>query len=342
MSRSSRKLDHLNLAIETYAKAFQGFENVHFVHQALPEASFEETTITTSIGGLSLSSPIIINAITGGAHETTKINRDLALVAKETGLAMAVGSQMSAIKNKEYVSSYKIVREVNPDGIIIGNLGMEATVEQAKEAIEMLGADALQIHLNVIQELIMPEGDRDFRGTLERIKEIKEAISIPLIIKEVGFGISREVAVSLLANGITIVDVGGKGGTSFARIENSRRDTPINIFDSWGIDTATSILEVKSVAGIDVIGSGGIQSSLDIAKAIVLGASAVGIAGTFLKSLNEDGVDGTIKLIDDLHYQLKLLMTGLGTKTIADLQDSPRVITGHLKDWCLQRNISLK
>jgi len=339
--RTSRKLDHLKLALESNQNVCTSFQNVHFVHQALPEIALDKISLTTMFGGLNISSPIIINAMTGGALETTEINEKLAIIARETGVALAVGSQMSAIRDKELINTYQIVRKVNPNGVIFANLGMEATVDQALEAIDMLNADALQIHLNVVQELVMPEGDRSFEGALDRLQAINEAISVPLIVKEVGFGISYETAKKLADRGIKIIDVGGKGGTNFAKIENSRREASLSIFNDWGIDTAASLLEVKRLKNIELIATGGIQNSLQIAKAIGLGANAVGIVGAILRSIINEGVEGTIDYIEGLHAELKLIMTSLGASNLEGLQQKPIVILGDLKDWCDLRGIEL-
>lgn len=340
--RTSRKLDHLKLALESNQNVNNSFQNVHFVHQALPEVALDKISLTTMLGGLNLSSPIIVNAMTGGASETIKINEQLAVIARETGLALAVGSQMSAIRNKELINTYQVVRKVNPNGVIFANLGMEATADQALEAIDMLNADALQIHLNVVQELVMPEGDRNFEGVLDRLQAINESISVPLIVKEVGFGVSLEAAKKLAEIGIKIIDVGGKGGTNFAKIENSRRECSLSIFNDWGIDTATSILEVRQLNDIELVATGGIQNSLQIAKAVGLGASAVGIAGSILRSLTNEGVDGTIKYIENLHSELRLIMAALGAANLKELQEKPIVILGDLKNWCELRGIELK
>ncbi|MEX2104191.1 MAG: type 2 isopentenyl-diphosphate Delta-isomerase, partial [Bacilli bacterium] len=218
MSRSSRKLDHVNEALRYNQPNGSGWEDIRFVHNSLPSTNVDRISIETCIGELSLRSPIIINAMTGGAAETLSINERLAFVAKETGVAMAVGSQMSAIRNPDLRDTYSVIRKIHNDGLVFANLGGEATIDQATAAVEMIGADALQIHLNVMQELIMPEGDREFEGILENIARIKATLSVPIIVKEVGFGISQGSCEKLIQAGVTIVDVGGAGGTNFAFI----------------------------------------------------------------------------------------------------------------------------
>ncbi|MGD9678590.1 MAG: type 2 isopentenyl-diphosphate Delta-isomerase [Vulcanibacillus sp.] len=341
MDRTLRKLEHIKYSFELYEENSNIFKNVNFVHNALPEISFKETSIISNLGGMLLKSPVIINAMTGGSDEVKTTNEHLALIARETNLAMAVGSQMAALKDRKYIQTYKITRQVNPKGFIIGNVGSEATVDQAKQAIAMIEANALQIHLNPIQELTMQEGDKNFNGVLDRIQAIREAVDIPVIVKEVGFGISKEVSIKLKERGITIIDIGGKGGTNFAMIESRRRTNPLTVFNNWGIGTVTSLLEVKSVGNIEVIASGGIRNSLHIAKAIGLGAATVGIAGLILKKLIDSNVNSVIEFINQMHVELRLLMTGLGVKNIIDLQKKDIVITGEVKEWCELRNIPI-
>lgn len=294
--RIPRKLEHVHYALQLGQEGRHGFSDIKLIHNCIPESSTKLISLQTTIGELNLSSPIIINAMTGGARETEEINRELAVAARETGLAMAVGSQMSAIKNSEVASSYKVVRQMNPDGIVIGNLGSEATPDQAEQAVEMIRADALQIHLNVMQELIMPEGDRDFCGMRERIASIIDRVNVPVIVKEVGFGMAHESMEALIDLGVSIVDVGGSGGTNFAAIENARRDEPIPWLNEWGSTTAVSLLESQHAlyrspdgSHVSIIASGGIAGSREASKALVLGASAVGVAGAFLKTLRTEG-----------------------------------------------------
>ncbi|MGK7378269.1 type 2 isopentenyl-diphosphate Delta-isomerase [Planococcus sp. 1R117A] len=331
-------MDHIQFALSTGQSAGTFFDDIRFVHQALPNLGVEDIRIYTETGDLKLKSPVFINAMTGGGgRQTEKLNALLAYAAKETGIAMAVGSQMAALRDPEERASYQIVRKVNPEGFIIGNLGSEANLKQAEEAIEMIEANALQIHLNVIQELTMPEGDRDFKGALERIEEIAEKVKVPVIVKETGFGISREAAEKLASTKIAAIDVSGYGGTNFAAIENERRARKLSYFQEWGVPTAAAIIEVKKAFPQTVLASGGIQNALDMIKAFALGANAAGLAGSFLKTAIEHGEKQLITDIETLKEDLGMMMTALGAKDIADLEDCPLIISGELYHYLLLR-----
>ncbi|MCM3163121.1 type 2 isopentenyl-diphosphate Delta-isomerase [Metabacillus litoralis] len=339
--RAQRKIEHIQHALSTGQQCSNGFDDVTFVHQSLPNLSVDDINLSSNVGELSLSSPLFINAMTGGGGEDTVIiNEALAQAAAETKIAVAVGSQMSAIKDSSERPSYEIMRKVNPKGIILANLGSEATIDQAKTAIDMVEANALQIHINVVQELVMPEGDRDFTNAIKRIENIVTNVKVPVIVKEVGFGMNREAASQLEEIGVSAIDVGGFGGTNFSKIENMRREQVLSYFNSWGIPTAASIAEVKHGQGnMSIIGSGGIQHSLDVAKAIGLGASAVGIAGYFLKIFIEKGYDDLVQEIKQIHTDLTYIMTALGVKTIKELQEAPLVISGNTHHWLNERGI---
>ncbi|MCP8968740.1 type 2 isopentenyl-diphosphate Delta-isomerase [Ectobacillus ponti] len=341
MTRAQRKIDHVQYALSTGQSRAHGFQEVSFVHQSLPDLACDDVSLTTSLGELTLSSPIFINAMTGGGgKETERINEGLALAAKECGLAMAVGSQMAALRDSEEARSYEIVRRANPDGIVFANLGSEATVDQAKRAVAMLEANALQIHLNVIQELTMPEGDRDFTGALFRIEQIVRGLEVPVIVKEVGFGMSRETVAQLEGAGVSIIDVGGYGGTNFADIENERRQRVLSYFNEWGIPTAVSIAEAASIRRrAALIASGGMQTALEAAKALALGASAAAFAGSFLKHFMERGTEGLIAEIHLLHEDLTWIMTALGAARVEELQQMPLVISGTMHHWLAERGI---
>ncbi|MET3696131.1 type 2 isopentenyl-diphosphate Delta-isomerase [Bacillus oleivorans] len=342
MSRTHRKLEHIQLALSAGQLNQSGMDEIQIIHQSLPDSSLSKVSLHTGIGELKLSSPIFINAMTGGGGlETEKINADLAIAAREMDLAIAVGSQMSAIKNKEERNTYEIVRKHHPNGIIFANLGSEATMEQAKMAVDMIEANALQIHLNVIQELTMPEGDRCFEGALERIRRISEELHVPVIVKEVGFGMGFETVQKLKSTNIIAVDIGGYGGTNFAKIENERRSEEFSFFNHWGIPTSVSLVEACEAADqVHVLASGGIHSSIDIVKSLIIGASAVGMAGSILKILNEKGIEALISQIRTFHQDIAFMMTALGCHTIDELQNIPILFTGFTYHWLNERGIN--
>jgi len=340
LSRKKRKLEHIEYALKTGQSKATGLDDVMFVHVSLPEISLDNVRIETKMGELNLSSPIFINAMTGGGGtETEEINRALAIASRETGIAMAVGSQMSALRDEREQQTYRIVRKENPNGIIFANVGSEATVDEAKRAIEMIEANVIQIHINAIQELVMPEGDRDFSNTLSRIEDICHGVSVPVIVKEVGFGMSKETVSSLANIGVQMVDISGFGGTNFAVIENKRRNHLLSFFNSWGISTAASIVEASKTPLMTILASGGIQNAMDVAKCLALGADAVGIAGYFLRVYKEKGLDCLIDEINHVHNDLKIIMTALGVKNCNELKKVKKVINGDTYHWLAQRKL---
>jgi isopentenyl-diphosphate Delta-isomerase len=344
VDRSKRKMEHINNALMTGQQRKNGLIDVLFVHQSLPNTTVEAINLSTKVGELSLSSPFLINGMTGGGgNETYNINQQLATAAAHFDLPMAIGSQMAALKDPSQAYTYKVVREHHPKGMIFANLGAEANIDQAKRAVDMLHANAIQIHLNAIQELVMPEGDRDFSKWLNNIEAIVASVNIPVIIKEVGYGVSYETAIKLRDAGVKIIDVGGFGGTNFSLIENLRRKEQVRGFNQWGIPTASSIAEVHTkVPSIDLIASGGILDAFDATKAIALGAKVVGFAGSFLRLLNEEGIDSLILHIEQLFNDTKSIMAGLGAEDISQLQKVPIVITGDTYHWLNQRGIDSK
>lgn len=341
MTRAERKLDHIKHALSTGQSRATWLDEIRFVHQALPDSSWDKVSLQTQIGELVFGSPFFINAMTGGGGaKTTELNSQLARISREMNIPMAVGSQMAAIKNPEEIATYATVRKENPNGLIFANLGSEATIDQAKRAVDMLEANALQIHLNVIQELTMPEGDRDFRGALTRIEQLVNELDVPVIVKETGFGISREAALKLQSINVAAIDVGGFGGTNFAAIENERRHRKLTFFNDWGVPTAAALIETTTLnSKIPVLASGGIQHALDMVKCLSLGASAVGIAGVVLKTLVEDGEQETIDLIKEINEDLTMLMVSLGANTIQELQQVPLIISGELHHYLTLRGL---
>jgi isopentenyl-diphosphate Delta-isomerase len=344
VSRSERKSDHIRIALETGQLRKTGLDDITFVHQSIPESSLNSINLKTEIGELVLSSPIFINAMTGGGGEKTlEINRSLAQVAKETDIGIAVGSQMSALRNREERRTFEVVRDENPNGTIFANLGSEASVDQAIAAVEMVQANALQIHLNVVQELAMPEGDRDFHGMLLRIEKIVNKVNVPVVVKETGFGMGQETIGKLISLGVSAIDVGGFGGTNFAAIENQRRLNKLPFFEDWGIPTAVSIVEARHITPThSIIASGGVQTSLDIAKGIALGANAVALAGYILRVLTDQGPESLVEEINKMKQELAMIMTALGAKTVKELQRAPIIISGPTWHWLTERGIDTK
>ncbi|AOM82791.1 type 2 isopentenyl-diphosphate Delta-isomerase [Salisediminibacterium beveridgei] len=344
MSRAKRKMDHIEHALNSSSSQLSSMHDISFVHQALPDLDVDDVSLNTQIGELFISSPIFINAMTGGGGKATeKINRQLAQVANVFHIPMAVGSQMAAIKNEKEQQSYKVVRQYHPRGLVFANVGSEATVEQAEFCVDLLEADAIQIHLNVIQELVMPEGDRSFSGALKRIEQIASHVKVPVIAKEVGFGMSQESVKQLIDAGVQVIDVGGRGGTNFSWIENQRRNLPYDFFEDWGITTAASIAEAVSVSKhIPVLASGGIKNASDMTKSIALGAQSAGMAGQILKWLKDDGLDKTIQHLDRQLDEMRSMMTALGASSIEELQQVPLIIRGDTHHWLNERGIITK
>lgn len=319
---------------------------MHLVHQSLPEAALSEVDLATSVAGVRLASPIIINAMTGGAPGVAGINRDLATVAAELGLAMAVGSQTAGLREPAVAETYRVVRDVSPGGVLLANVSAGASVDDAVRAVEMIGANLLQIHLNAPQELVMAEGDRDFRGQLERIALLVRESSVPVVVKECGFGLSRETARQLHGVGVRAVDVSGRGGTNFAWIEAQRRaETDLDPgLEAWGIPTACALLEVTALAlpGLDVMASGGITYGSEAAKALAVGARAVGVAGAVLRQHAAGGITAVRQYLTTLCGDLNRAALLAGGPTVRTLRRRPVVVTGVTGEWCRARGVDLE
>jgi isopentenyl-diphosphate Delta-isomerase len=332
-----RKDEHVRYAVDQQHQGFPAndFDSINFVHHALAGIDGAEVSLDTEFAGSSWQTPLYINAMTGGSESTGKINRELAIAARETGLAIASGSMSAYLRDESVAHSYHVLRQENPRGFVIANVNANATVEQARRAVDLLEADALQIHLNAMQEIVMPEGDRDFSHWPRQIERICASMPMPVIVKEVGFGLSRNT-VELLRNlGVAVADVGGRGGTNFARIENNRRQsTDLSYLSDWGQSTACCLLTAADVTGIQVAASGGVRSPLDIARALALGARATGVAGHFLEILMDHGVDRLITTIREWLDQLSLIMTVLGARTPWALTNCDVALTGRLETYC--------
>lgn len=341
--RNNRKNEHVSLSEKFYAEKYSSFQDVRFVHHSLPEMNVNDVDLTVKMAGFHFNFPFFINAMTGGSPWTGKVNEKLALLAKEAGLAMATGSVSTALKDSAQLSSYKIIRQTNPKGILFANLGAGHGLENAKKAIDLLEADALQIHINAPQEVIMPEGDREFSSWLTNIEKIVAELPVPVIIKEVGFGMSRETVKQLESVGASLIDVSGTGGTNFAQIENFRRkEHKLDSLESWGQSTALSLLEAREgQTKAHIIASGGIREPLDIVKALALGASLTGLSSQFMHMVLDD-VEQAIDTVKGWKMQLKRIFTLLGAQSVDDLHTTDLILEGEIADWCRARNISIQ
>lgn len=313
-----RKDDHIRLA---YAQTpgQNDFDRVRFVHHAFPELNRDEIDLSTTLFNRTFPLPFFINAMTGGSEQAKVVNERFAQLANTFEIPMATGSVSAALKDPSLLATFNVVRQINPKGFVIANIGAGQSVNRAKEAIELLQADALQIHINAVQEAIMPEGDQSFRGWLSLIRDIQQAISVPLIVKEVGFGISRQTFQQLMDHGVRYVDVAGRGGTNFAIIENQRRSQPMAYLNDWGLSTVESLLQGKAFPQLQLIASGGIRHALDVVKSLALGASMVGMSGYFLHLVKNHPHDEAVVHLKSFIEEIKTIMLILGKPTIASL-----------------------
>ena len=331
--RSQRKDDHVDLALKQN-QFDNDFNLMKITHQSLPNISFDDIDTSIVLWGKTFSYPFYINAMSGGSDKTKETNRKLALIAKKFNLAMALGSQHAALKDESLIDSYKIVRETNPKGFIMGNVSANASLEEALKAVEMLRADALGIHINIAQEIAMDEGDRDFRNWETNIKEIVENCSVPVIVKEVGFGMSQLTVKKLKKMSAKNIDISGRGGTNFLWIENQRSETPrFDYLMDWGISPIESLLMNKNEHDNTIIlASGGVKNPLDLMKLLVLGAKAVGISGMFLKfaQLPEEAM---MEKVESFIHDFKLLMLLVSCKNVSQLQKLEYQLDGKLSAY---------
>ncbi|MFF1715858.1 MULTISPECIES: type 2 isopentenyl-diphosphate Delta-isomerase [unclassified Streptomyces] len=341
---ADRKDDHVRFAAEQqrHLGGHNQFDDVSFVHHALAGIDRPDVSLATRFGGIDWKVPLYINAMTGGSPKTGAINRDLAIAARETGVAIATGSMSAYFADESVEDTFSVMRRENPDGFIMANINANASVEKARRAVGLLRADALQIHLNSIQETVMPEGDRSFSFWGPQIEEIVAGVDVPVIVKEVGFGLSRKTVLMLQEMGVRAADVAGRGGTNFARIENDRRDrADYSYLNGWGQSAPACLLDVHG-AGLPVLASGGVRNPLDVARGLALGAAGVGASGQFLKTVLDGGVPALISQISAWLDQLEALMTVLGAHTPADLTRCDVLVRGDLRTFCVDRGIETR
>lgn len=346
-----RKAEHVQAALTQDLSAPQAasWRDIRLVHQALPEVDLDEVDTSVHFLGRRLNYPILISSMTGGHPDVTAINRNLALAAERYGLALGVGSQRAGIVNPEVARSYAVTREVAPNAFLIANVGApqlirqeraEAfTLEQVRGAVSMIAANALAVHMNSLQEAAQPEGDRRAAGEARALKTLTEQIGLPVIAKETGAGICREQALLLQRCGVAAIDVGGAGGTSMSAMESVRasgrgddRARMIGqLYRDWGIPTPISLVEAGS-AGLPLIATGGVRSGLDVARALSLGASLVGMAFPFLKAASES-FEAVCELLERLILELKVAMQLSGAASVAEMSQVDVVVSGETYHW---------
>mgnify|MGYP000968377198 CR=1 FL=1 len=328
----TRKVDHIRINLEEnvqFPRLKTGLEKYRFIHQAIPEIDMDAVDTQINLFGKTLTAPILISSMTGGAELASRLNYNLAEAAQEHGIAMGLGSQRAAIERDELAYSYQ-VRKVAPSILLFANLGAVQLnyrygVSECQRAVDMVNADALILHFNVLQEAVQPEGDTNFAGLLKQIEKVVKSINVPVIAKEVGWGFSEQNVRALSEVGVTAIDVAGAGGTSWSEVEYHRAPTEFHAriaasFADWGIPTAEAIqYAVKAAPRAIVIASGGLRNGIDIAKCIALGASLGGIAGPFLKAASQS-VTEVSQLIVELKTQLRIAMLCSAAQNIEKLR----------------------
>jgi isopentenyl-diphosphate Delta-isomerase len=331
-----RKADHIKINLEQDVRSTltTGLENYHFIHEALPELDLNRLDTTVKLFGKTLASPTLISSMTGGTSEAETINLRLAEAAQECGIAMGVGSQRAAIEHPEQASTFQ-VRRVAPDILLFANLGAVQFnygygVDQCRRAVEMIQADALYLHLNPLQEAVQDAGDTNWIGIAKKIEEVCKKLEVPVIAKEVGWGISEKTAKVLADCGVAAIDVAGAGGTSWSQVEMHRAPDEFTrrlaaTFVGWGIPTAESIVSVKRAAPeMTVFASGGIKDGLDIAKCVALGATLGGMAGQFLKAA-AISTESAVEMMKLTKRQIEVTMFTCGAGTLDALKQGKLV-----------------
>jgi isopentenyl-diphosphate delta-isomerase len=331
----NRKADHIRINLERnvqFPRLTTGLDDFSFLHQALPELNLNEISTQTEFLGKSVSAPLLISSMTGGTPEAQEINRRLAQAAQQAGIAMGVGSQRAAIEDKALASTFQ-VRDAAPDILLFANIGAVQLnygygTDQCRRAVDMIGADALILHLNVLQEAVQPEGDGNFAGLLTKIEAVCSHLEVPVIGKEVGWGLSERATRQLADAGVSALDVAGAGGTSWSEVEFHRAPTAFHAqvaaaFADWGIPTAHSLIYARrAVPNLPLIASGGLRDGIDVAKCVALGASLGGMAGPYLKAAVQS-VEAVSDLILLQVRQLEISMLCAGAQTIEDLRTTP-------------------
>jgi isopentenyl-diphosphate delta-isomerase len=350
-----RKAEHIRICLDEKAqarKATAGFEEIQFVHRALPEVNKQKIDLSTTVLGHKFSAPLIVGAMTGGTSEATRINAAIAEAVETLQLGMGVGSQRAAIENPKLAKTFTVARKKAPTAFLIANIGgiqlvHGCGVKEVKKIVEMIDADAVAVHLNALHEAVQPEGQTNFKGVLAKIGEIAGELDKPVIVKETGAGIAAEDAKKLEAAGVKAIDVGGAGGTSFAAVEyyrseaNSLKHSLADAFWDWGIPTAVSLMETTQTVKLPVIASGGARSGTDVAKALALNACLASVSQPALEAAVK-GAKGTENMLSRLMEELRTVMFLVGAEKVKDLAKTPIVVTGKTAEWLKTRGFNVE
>lgn len=338
----NRKDAHVTHALAQHQTIKQSpFETIRFIHHSFSPHIIDEISLEVTWGNTTHTSPFFINGMTGGSDATLPINQKLAYIAKEVDLAMASGSVSAALHDPTVAKSYQVIRQENPNGFVMANLGAHHSVDNAKKAVDLLEANALQIHLNIPQEIVMPEGDRDFRNWSKNIESIVTSLEVPVIVKEVGFGMSQETIRHLINLGVSTIDISGRGGTNFVEIENERRDTlDFAALRSWGQTTPEALLEAYPLRqNVTLLASGGVLDYFDIVKALALGATAVGLSGRLLHFIHTESVESVIDKLNQWKEAIRQLCLLLNVTSPSELQTTDLILPPDLIHWANQRQL---
>ena len=338
-----RKTDHIKICATkdvSFHEKTTLFSEVELNYKCLPELSMHDVNLGTEFLGKKFSFPFIVSAMTGGASASTKINLDIAEACQELGIGMGLGSMRAMLQQPSLAETY-FVRDVAPDIFLAGNIGAaqlkQITPQDLDGALQAIEANALAIHLNAAQEAVQAEGDADFSGLISKITEFADAISIPVYVKEVGHGISYDVAFALKNTNIKAIDVQGAGGTSWAAVDAMRNKKSFGMtFREFGIPTAVSLIHTKNAlhgTTKKVIASGGVRNGIDAVKALVLGADLVGCALPILKAQQKNGANGVKNYLENLKKEMEITSFLLGCANISELHEEKPILFGKIKEW---------
>ncbi|WP_288622678.1 type 2 isopentenyl-diphosphate Delta-isomerase [uncultured Streptococcus sp.] len=325
----NRKNEHIKYALK-YQSPYNSFDDMELIHHSLPDYDLSEIDLHTHFAGRDFEFPFYINAMTGGSERGRAVNQKLAQIAQATGLVMVTGSYSAALKNP-HDNSYPSKEEF-PELLLAANIGIDKPYELGLQTIHEMQPILLQVHVNLMQELLMPEGEREFRQWKENLADYATKMPVPVILKEVGFGMDLKTIEMAHKLGIKTVDISGRGGTSFAYIENQRGHNR-SYLDEWGQSTVQTLLNAQPMIDkIEILASGGVRHPLDIVKCLVLGAKAVGLSRAILELVEKYSVEEVITIINGWKDDLHLIMCALNCKTIAELRQVDYLLYGKLNE----------